>query len=432
MLYTSCLAHAATILTAPAIYILCIIPALAIFLYSQQHPARPRGCRRLGLPPGKTNLHDEYDPKYTGGVPSGHLGQDGQPSWRVKALFTYPIKSCAGLELEAADAASTGLAYDRQFCFAEYVAPSNPGDARNARWDLRTLRDGRFSKLALVRPEIWVPDPSARDYEPGMEERGLGNLEKLGTLLGLVSPQLSFRVPLSPPDHNAYPSGPVTVWKDRPVAYDYGRHIPLSFRDFVLSGRPLTLFRVHPCHHREIFRNAPRKEQLGFQPVTGFADAYPIHLLNLASVRDVASRCVTTIPDLSIRRFRSNIVVQGPTAFEEDHWKRIRLRPQGSPNRGSDDDGKAVDIHTVCRTVRCRLPNVDPATGVRHPSEPDGTLKSYRRIDAGSEMNACLGMQLVPAVQEFTVRVGDSITVLETGEHFYIKMLGPGERVGGE
>lgn len=418
MLYTSYLAHAATILTDPAIYILCFIPILTIFLYSQP-PARPRGCRRLGLPPGKTNLHDEYDPKYASGVPSGHLGQDGQPSWRVKALFTYPIKSCAGLELEAADAASTGLAYDRQFCFAEYVAPSNPGDGRNARWDLRTLRDGRFSKLALVRPEIWVPDPSARDYEPGMEEvksegvmviyyprvsrRGLGYLEKLGTLLGLVSPQLSFRVPLSPPDHNAYPSVPVTVWKDRPVAYDYGRHIPPSFRDFVQSGKPLTLFRVHPCHHREIFRNAPRKEELGFQPVTGFADAYPVHLLNLASVRDVASRCVTAIPDLSIRRFRSNIVVQGPAAFEEDHWKRIRLRPQGSPNRRSDDDGKAVDIHTVCRTVRCRLPNVDPATGVRHPSEPDGTLKSYRRIDAGSEMNACLGMQLVPAVQGWSV-----------------------------
>lgn len=347
-------------------------------------------------------------------MPNGHLDGTWHPSWRVKALFTYPIKSCAGLELDIADVVATGLAYDRQFCFAEYIA-SSLGDEK-ARWDVRTLRDGRFSKVALVRPEIWVPDPSASDYEPALEEvgsqgvmviyyprmptRGFGYLEKLGVSMGILSPEISFGVPLSPPDRDTYPSVAVKVWKDCPVAYDYARHIPQSFRDFISpagsDARPLTLLRVNPSHHRQIFRNAPRKEELGFQPVTGFADAYPIHLLNLASVRDVASRCVASIPELSIRRFRANIVVQGP-AFEEDHWKRIRLRPQNY-NRG-DDGNDGIEIYTVCRTVRCGLPNVDPDTGIRHPCEPDRTLKSYRRIDLGCEMYACLGMQLVPSVQ---------------------------------
>jgi hypothetical protein len=40
-------------------------------------------------------------------------------------------------------------------------------------------------------------------------------------------------------------------------------------------------------------------------------------------------------------------------------------------------------------------------------------------------------MQLVPAKEEFVLRVGDSVEVLETGEHQYIKMLAPGEKVEG-
>lgn len=57
-------------------------------------------------------------------------------------------------------------------------------------------------------------------------------------------------------------------------------------------------------------------------------------------------------------------------------------------------------------------------------------MKSYRCIDRGDLTNACLGMQLVPAVREFTLRAGDPVFVLERGEHYYI-MLAPGERVEG-
>ena len=273
-------------------------------------------------------------------------------------------------------------------------------------WTARTLRDKRFERMALIRTEIWVPDSSAGDYAPDLDViksqgvmiisyprtfSGLASfLGKLGIALGIISKEHFLQVPLSPPpDHlSSYPSTPVKIWKDSPIAYNYAHHIPSSLRTY-LGSDTLTLFRINTSHHREIFRCAPPKETLGFQTVTDFADAYPIHLLNLSSVRDVASRCVADIPRLSIRRFRANIVVQGPAAFEEDHWKRIAI--------GGVGDG--VEIHTVCRTVRCRLPNVDPDTGARHPSEPDRTLRGYRRIDPGCLAYACLGMQLVPAVE---------------------------------
>lgn len=390
--------------------------------YGSAHPAQPRGCRRLGLPPGHTNLHDEFDPKYSQGS-SSDVDDKGQPSWRIKALFTYPIKSCAAVELDVADVVSTGFAFDRQFCFAELFTPdqaSASDEKAEPYWDARTLRNGHYSRLTLIRPEIWVPDPAAPDYAPDLDEvrsqgvmvvyyprptgRGLWTyLVKVGIALRLIPQELSFTVPLVPPPDraSAYPSVPVKIWKDTPVAYDYGAHIPQSLREFLAPDagasrpRPLTLFRVDPTHHRQIFRNAPRKGELGFQPVTGFADAYPLHILNIASVHDVAARCTEYIPRLSVRRFRANIIVQGPEAFAEDYWKRILIRPAGLESVAN----AGVEIHVSCRTMRCKLPNVDPDTGLRHASEPDRTLKSYRRVDPGDPTNACLGMQCVPAVQ---------------------------------
>ncbi|KAI9037400.1 MOSC domain protein [Aspergillus affinis] len=452
-----------------------LIPLLIFFcihLRSKQ-PASPKGCRRLGLSADRSNIQDEYDPKYSQGVPKSQPDAEERPAWHIKALFTYPIKSCTGVELDVADVVPTGLQYDRQFCFAEYMTPQ-PGSTGSSapakpHWTARTMREGPFCRLALIRPEIWVPDPTAHDYHAELEEvRSQGvliikyprpsssgflfYLRKLAIFLDIIPSQLSFRVPLYPPASclNTYPSTPVKVWKDAPFAFDYAQHVPSSLHDFLCPSDPsspprgpVTLFRVDPSHHREIFRCAPRKEELGFQTVTGFADAYPLHLLNLASVQDVATRCAESIPRLSIRRFRANIITQGPESYAEDEWKRILISPRSSniiskshdqsqiSNRNAEGPCAGVEIHTVCRTMRCKLPNVDPDTGIRHRNEPDRTLKSYRCIDPGDYTNAALGMQLVPAVQEFTLSVGDTVSVLETGEHFYIKMLAPGEKVEG-
>lgn len=456
------------------IYIICSAPLIyfaiyhgtkllldAAFLYNRQKKtASPRGCRRLGLPPGQSNIHDEFDPKYRRGVPPDEEeDDDGKPNWRIKALFAYPIKSCAGIEFDVADVVGTGLAYDRLFCFAEYVTPSNNSNspdgekAKDFRWEFRTMRNGRFSKLALIRPEIWVPDPSSPSYSPDLEEVKSGGVLviyypraipssssrlsslaiRLGMALGLCAREASFRVPLHPPPGHQYPSVPVRLWKDFPVAFDYGRHIPAELREFLSpddddddddAPPPLTLFRADPASYRAIFRCAPRKEQLGFQPHTAFADAYPIHMLNLASVQDVAERCSHAIPRLSVRRFRANIIIQGPEAYAEDAWKRIRVGggrrrtrketpdQKTSAEKEDDDDDDGVEIYTSCRTVRCRLPNVDPDTGIRHPTEPDKTLKSFRCIDAGDPKNACLGMQLVPAVESKYITLDPSLCSL--------------------
>lgn len=408
------------------IVVIGVFPLLALVHASPDQ--QPKGCRRLGLSPGQSNLADEYDSKYNEGVPSDQKEENGSPSWRVKALFTYPLKSCGGIELQTSDVVGTGLNLDRQFAFAEETDDG---------WNCRTLRNAGFQRMALIHTEIWVPDPSSPEYDdrrPEMQSDGvmivtyprvapsgpLGMIVKIAMAVRLLKSRCSFQVPLVPSKNSKYPVVPVRIWKDKPLAYNYGSLLPSSLHTYLgfdHSKSPLSLFRAHPSHNREIFRNAPRKEQIGFQPNTAFADAYPIHLLNITSHRDVAARCAEEIPRLSIRRFRANIIVQGPEAFAEDQWKRMMIGE--------------TEIYAACRTVRCRLPNVDPDTGDRHKAEPDRTLKSYRRVDPGDLTNACLGLQLVPAVEECSLAVGDEVRVLETGQHQYIKMLAPGEKVEG-
>ncbi|KAJ5743584.1 hypothetical protein N7533_008454 [Penicillium manginii] len=402
-----------------SILLLCSLP---LWLLLRPRPSPPRGCRRLGLADGESNLHDEFDLKYSQGIPRTQR-EGGQPSWRVKALFTYPLKSCGGIELSQSDIVPTGLKFDRQFVFAE----NGPEG-----WNTRTLRNAGFQRMALIHPEIWIPCPSAPDYHPSLPEvksQGVmlisypritppgpaGLFKRIAMSTGMISPPTYI-----PESMSNYPLTPVKIWKDKPLAHNYGIHLPAKLHKYLgfdAKTSPLTLLRANETHTRQIYRNAPRAEEIGFQPTTAFADAYPIHLLNMSSHHDLAARCAYAIPRLSISRFRANIIIQGPEAFAEDHWKRL--------------DIAGVEIHAACRTVRCRLPNVDPVTGFRHPVEPDRALKSYRKIDEGDRTNACLGMQLVPALPEFVIRVGDEVGVLETGSHRYIKMLAPGEVVEG-
>ncbi|KAF7716355.1 Uncharacterized protein PECH_000138 [Penicillium ucsense] len=421
--------------------ILAIVPLLTLAKSISRSRAlrqSPPGCKRLGLPFNQSHLSDEFDRKYAQGTSPDSKDEDGLPSWRVKALFTYPIKSCRGIELEHADVVSTGLQYDRQFAFAQQTPKG---------WVCRTLRNAGFERMARIHAEIWIPDPSSPSYEtrrPEIRSGGvmivsyprvtppglvLGTIIKTGVMLGLVTFRESFTVPLQPetpaetdsPSQPSYPLRPVTIWKDSPLAHDYAIHLPPSLHQYLgfhhPSSSPITLFRAHSTHPRNIYRNAPRKAQLGFQPQTAFADAYPLHLLTLSSHHDVAARCASSLPHLSIRRFRANIIIQGPGPFAEDQWKKVRI--------GN------TDVYAACRTIRCLLPNVDPDTGVRHASQPDRTLKGYRRVDEGDLTNACLGLQLVPGVREWVVRVGDEVRVLETGVHRYIKMLARGEKVEG-
>ena len=116
------------------------------------------------------------------------------------------------------------------------------------------------------------------------------------------------------------------------------------------------------------------------------------------------------------------------SAYDEDQWKRITVGRCIKPRNGSKSKGGGMveadgEYHVACRTARCKLPNVDPDTGVKDSNEPSGTLNKTRQVDKGAYPHAVLGMQMIPLFQQGILRVGDEIKVLERGEHVYEKMF---------
>lgn len=314
----------------------------------------PPGCQKLGLE-GRSNCTDEFATKYS-------LGTDNSDQWRVKALYVHPIKSCAAIELQEGDVEAEGFKYDRKFAFAEFTKPVGvkqdaSEEDKKEQWIFRTLRQPGYEKLTLVKSEIWVPKSGKQDSTLNMrrvEQEGaliirypnvptgaLASLDRLALKWGLLPKEKTFKVPLNPSKDHKYPVEKITVWKDSPHWLNMGEHIPADFKEWLGVTNPLTLFRADPEHYREVHRNAPRKDELGFQPAIGFQDSYPLHILNLASVHDVSKKIGETIRDLTVRRFRPNVLVEGPPAYDEDNWKYIRIGVN--------------EFYCACHTVRCRV-----------------------------------------------------------------------------
>lgn len=441
----------------PLLYPLCLLPIILLLWTGRegqkQSSTTPRGCRKLGLR-APSNLSDEYDAKYSR-APSSISGEERSTEpCRIKALFIYPIKSCAPVELDVADLSATGLTFDRLFCFAECIVPKSfpagtpDSERKRPRWTFRTLRQQGYERLVHVRPEVWVPDPEYVQVH-GISDPDLDGavvisypnlahgsawtrfFKKTGQSLRLIPREKSFKVPLNLPKNHPYPLETISIWQDTPLALDYGRHLPADLKAYlrIKDDIPFTLFRASPMHHREIHPKTPLPgtgdAQLPHQPAIAFPDSYPLHLLNLASVHDVAARVRHEIPRFSAKRFRANMVVTGPPAYDEDGWKRVRVHPRPStqpptqrsrqhetrdPSGEREDRTPAhpepVDLHCDCHTTRCRLPNVDPETAIRHPKEPDNTLRSYRCIDPQHPYKAALGVQLIPAMPGLATTAG--------------------------
>lgn len=391
---------------------------------------KPRACKQIGI--RSRGSHPLWR-TITQIMPSRgwrpDRGKQGPIAGVVENLYVYPIKSCRAVEVEEAENLSMGLKYDRAYTFAEFRGSPQGSNvskgSESAGWHFLTQR--KYGKLANIVIEVWAPDPDSLDYAPGEP-----NVLSDGVLVvkypnpddstSDYKGHKSFELPFDPTAgqirNQGYTTEKLTIWKDSPEALlitstdrtDCPPWIK-EIQTYIGCSKPFALFRVATGHERHVFRNAPREEQLGYQSVVGFADAYPLHILGLASVADLDERLKTIAPELagsSASRFRANIYFKGPPAYAEDSWKRIRV-------------GQQI-YHVACRTTRCELPNTDQLTGKKHLSEPSKTIRSYRNIDegAGPKM-ACMGMQMVPAAEKGIIRVGDEIEILETGEHRYIR-----------
>ncbi|KAK6064857.1 MOSC domain-containing protein [Seiridium cupressi] len=393
-----------------------------------------------GLAPSKSNLKSQYTPKV-------HEARDDQKP-KVQALMIYPIKSCKGIEVSKARVLPQGLQFDRLFTFAQlksqFPAPvdGSTGDEKDRHsWAFITQR--QFARLATVTVELWLPDEmklrkqSMKTNEAFLilrfpwKERGWRGL--VDTFAAKLTkgwrgePEIEVLLPVDYPREElikarGYTYEDVTIWKDTVTAVNMGNEIPEQLRLYLGVSNKLGLFRIDPGNLRDVYKNAPKKEVIGWQPVAAFQDGYPLHIQNLASVQKFSTEVPKDedLKQLDILRFRPNIILSGAPVYDEDTWKKIRLES------GTSGLYHSVPLDISCRTVRCKLPNVDPVTGDRHPVQPDKSLRALRDVDPGAPKAGCLGVQACPLFEEGPaedkegwIGVGMEVQVEARGEHVY-------------
>ena len=247
-------------------------------------------------------------------------------SGAVARLFIYPVKSCAGIEVQEALLIDAGLEFDRAWMVV---------DEQGA-----FLTQRAVPRMALIRPRI------ARDQ---------------GALL-LQAPGLGeLRVPLA--TDATQPLTPVVVWKDTVPAWDMGDE----------AAHWLTAFLGQPCR---LVRFDPAQRRLSSPDWTGgrvvpnqFSDGFPLLLTSTASLQELNTRLQAAgQPLVGMERFRPNVVIDGVQAHDEDRLELLRI----------DAGAAEVQLQPVKPCARCPIPNIDPATAESCPAVGD-MLRSYRQ-----------------------------------------------------
>lgn len=236
----------------------------------------------------------------------------------ISGLFYYPIKSCAGCALNAAELTPRGIKNDRCLQIV------------NSNGDFLTQRE--LPRMALIQPKL------QDDY-----------------WLTLSAPAMpDIRVPLGESDKRRM----VRVWSDLVLATEQDANASKWLSAFLQAEVQLVRIsdgHIRPCDPRYA-RHATDQ--------TGFADGYPILLTNSASLDDLNARLQAKGEALvEMERFRPNVVVSGASAFAEDQWHTLYV-------------GELV-LEIVKPCARCVITTTDPQTAERG-KEPLRTLSEFR------------------------------------------------------
>lgn len=275
---------------------------------------------------------------------------------RVSALWVYPLKSAAGIPVDALALDALGAAGDRRWMLVDAAGEAVTGRAH--------------PPLVRIQPAFadGDPDGALRLSAPGVAD-------------------IRVAVPAGAPVREA------RVWDDAVPVHDAGNAAAAWCSAVV--GAPVRLVRLAPVAERPL-----RAKYAG--PVAwegrrvALSDGAPLLLLGEASVAALQARLAAAgrpAEEGQPRRFRANILVSGTAPHEEDGWRAV--------------DVGAVRLGVGSACPRCVLTTVDPDSAAKG-QEPLRTLAGYR-TQAGAVMFGMNATHAGPGV----IRVGDAVRVVE-------------------
>ena len=246
----------------------------------------------------------------------------------VSRLYVYPVKSCAGVQVQEAILTETGLEFDRAWMVVDDKGVF--------------LTQRQLPRMALVQPQLRTYDMVLR--APGM----------LALHVALDQVEEAVRV---------------KIWDDEVEAYDMGAIAAQWFTDFL--GTPARLVRFDPEHKRV----CSPKWTGDIEALNQFSDGYSVLVLSEASLDHFNEKLMAggSAP-VGMERFRPNLVL-GPAQeaaelapHDEDRLELLQIAT------GQGD----VQLKPVKPCPRCPIPNIDPVTAVSSPEVGD-MLQSYRQ-----------------------------------------------------
>ncbi len=274
---------------------------------------------------------------------------------KISQLWTYPIKSLAGISLTQSRLFAKGLEYDRNWMLV---------DINN-----QFISQRKYPIMALISVTI--------------EEYGLKVT---------YNQMPSMIIPWVRPEVEALEPVKVTLWKDECDALHINTAIDNWFSEIL--GDDCQLVYLPDESQRYVDSNyAHNNEQ------TRFSDGFPLLLISEGSLQDLNNRLDSQKDSqlnkpLTMKNFRPNIVVSGCSAFDEDNWRGFSINQ--------------AQFSVVKPCSRCIITTIDPLTGKKSATrEPLKTLSLYRQKD-----NKVLFGQnlLVKTTRPEIIKVGDSLT----------------------
>ena len=266
---------------------------------------------------------------------------------KVSELFIYPIKSLGGIAVSSAAVTERGLQYDRRWMLIdEYNTFLTQREvAAMALFDVATHEEGLLVTYKPDGAAILIP------FEPQ-------TIEMLT----------------------------VEVWSDQCNAVVVSGEANQWFSDKL--GISCRLVYMPDAVKRSVdTQYAIDKE------IVSFADGYPMLLIGQSSLDDLNSRLQE---ELTIQRFRPNIVFTGGEPFEEDELEEFKI--------------KGILFYGVKLCARCVITTINPDTAIKG-KEPLRTLATYRMRNN----NIYFGQNLLHK-GEGSIQVGDTIEVIRRKE----------------